>query len=285
MDIIKIMLDTGEEKEVNGIFYLYNSKYYLMYTEKEIDENGYVILYLVEVGKEIKNTPEGPIDTGYMIGMEVSDTEEWKNVQASITKIVEDKKDSKQSPEIQYLPITMLNTLKIKSRKKFRLMKDIVENYFHLEISNTTNDAFKITSDSQTNTSLATINLDQTLIPTQEGLQQTMPVPSTTDATMDTMAPIESVQSIPVTETVSLENNSIGLQQPVLNSIDISIPQQTTNEVIDENTPLIAEPQQNEIIIDYRSRFFEEQEKNKNLELRISELERKLEEIKALLNM
>ena len=58
MEKVKIILENGVEAEVYGIFYLFNSKYYLMYTQKEVDQNGYVIIHLVQVGKEIKNTPE-----------------------------------------------------------------------------------------------------------------------------------------------------------------------------------------------------------------------------------
>ena len=38
------------------------------------------------------------------------------------------------------------------------------------------------------------------------------------------------------------------------------------------------------IIIDYRSKYFEEQEKNKELQVQIDELNHKLEEIKKVIN-
>ena len=38
MDKVKIFLEDGVETEVNCIFYLYNSKYYFLYTLNEIDE-------------------------------------------------------------------------------------------------------------------------------------------------------------------------------------------------------------------------------------------------------
>ena len=126
MEKLNIILSDGVEKEVDCIFYLYNSKYYFIYTLKEIDENGYVILYLSQIGKEIKNTPNGPLETGYMVGVEINDDDEWKNVQKSISKIVEDSKNGTISPEIQYLPLNMITKLKIVSKKIFRVMKDIV---------------------------------------------------------------------------------------------------------------------------------------------------------------
>ena len=91
MENIKILID-GMEKEVFGIFYIFNSKYYFIYTEKEIDENGYVVLYMTQIGKETQSTPTGVVETGYMVGAEITDLEEQKNVQNSISLIVSDKK-------------------------------------------------------------------------------------------------------------------------------------------------------------------------------------------------
>ena len=70
MENIKVTIN-GIQKEVYGLFYIYNSKYYFIYTEKELDENGYVILYMTQVGKETASTPNGSVDTGYMIGVEI----------------------------------------------------------------------------------------------------------------------------------------------------------------------------------------------------------------------
>ena len=135
MENVRIFLDNGVETNVNGIFYVFNSKYYFIYTTGELEENEYVKLYVVQVCKEVQNTPTGPVDTGYMLGMEIKDQEEWSKVQQSITKIVEDKKNSTQSPEIQYLPMNMLVNLKIVSKNKFKLVKHIVENDFNVVLS------------------------------------------------------------------------------------------------------------------------------------------------------
>ena len=71
MENLKITLENGTQIDVLGVFYVINSKYYFIYTEKEIDENNYVKLYVVQECKEIQNTPTGPIDTGNMLGMEI----------------------------------------------------------------------------------------------------------------------------------------------------------------------------------------------------------------------
>ncbi len=133
MEKLNIVLENGTEEEVNCLFYLYNSKYYFIYTTKELDENGYVVLYLAQIGKEVKNTERGPIETGFMIGAEITDPEEWKSVQTSISKIVETAKTKVADPDIQILPLSMLQKLKILGKKKFRLLKDIVKNDLDVE--------------------------------------------------------------------------------------------------------------------------------------------------------
>ncbi|MBE5820750.1 MAG: hypothetical protein E7310_08115 [Clostridiales bacterium] len=202
MENVKIISDSGIEVNVNGIFYIYNSKYFLIYTTGEIDENEYVKLYVAQICKEVQNTQNGPIDTGYMIGLEIANPEEWKKVQESITKIVESKKSGLQSSDIQYLPMDMLVNLKIVSKNKFKLMKHIIENDFKLIL--TTN------------------------IVGNSG------------------------------ENVKSENNN-----------------NLTNQSNTENL--------GEVIIDYRARFFEEQEKNQILEEQIKNLNEKLENIKNII--
>ena len=136
MEKLNIILENGIDTDVNCMFYLYNSKYYFIYTTKEIDENGYVILYLTQIGKEVKNTPQGSMETGYMIGVEITDPEEWKLVQTSISKIVESAKSKIADPEIQILPLSMLTKLKILGKKKFRLLKEIVKSDLNVEFDN-----------------------------------------------------------------------------------------------------------------------------------------------------
>ena len=201
MENVKIISDNGVEINVNGIFYIFNSKYYFIYTMGEIDEAGYVKLYLVQVCKEVQNTPTGPVDTGYMLGMEITDPTEWKNVQGSITKIVNDKKNETQSSEIHYLPINMLVNLKIVSKNKFKLMRHIIE------------ENFKVVLPSQTN--------------------------------------IES------------------------NSIDV-VPNEGSQEQYKSGD-------NSDVIIDYRTKFFEEHDKNQQLEEQIKELEEKLNNIKTII--
>lgn len=225
MENTKIFLDNGTETNVNGIFYVYNSKYYFIYTMSELDENDYVRLYVVQVCKEIQNTPTGPIDTGYMLGMEINNSEEWARVQESITKIVEDKKNNTTNADIQYLPISMLTNLKIISKNKFKLMKGIVQDNFKVEIQSS-----------------------QEINVTSESLTPIQPLePISNAVTNDSSIPLDNLTTIPATNNTS------------------------------------STPNDGDVIIDYRSRFFEEQEKNQELEEQLKSLNQKLEQIKNII--
>ena len=225
MENTKIFLDNGTETNVNGIFYVFNSKYYFIYTMSELDENDYVRLYVVQVCKEIQNTPTGPIDTGYMLGMEINNPEEWSRVQESITKIVEDKKNNTTNVDIQYLPINMLTNLKIISKNKFKLMKGIVQDNFKVEIQSS----------------------------------------EEPNATIDDLTPIQPSEPI---------------SNAVVNDSTITL-ENLTNIHTTGNT--LSTTNDGDVIIDYRSRFFEEQEKNQELEEQLKILNQKLEQIKNII--
>ena len=219
MEEVKIIID-GIEKNVYGLLYVYESKYYFIYTEKELDPNNYVILYMSQVGKETKNTETGVIDTGYMIGIEVSDPEEQKKVQTSISYIVEDKKNNTINSKIQYLPISVLSNLKILGKKRFRLLKSIIEENFDLDLSNSENN-------------IAIINNE-----TQGEVEQ----------------------------QVQLQNQAV-----------------EDNDSLNKSSGLVSENDiGNNIIIDYRTKYFEEEEKNKELQNQIDLLTQKINEIKKI---
>ena len=217
MENAKIILENGLEVNVNGIFYIFNSKYYFMYTQSEIVDNDYVQLYVVQVCKEVQNTPNGQVDTGNMLGMEISDHDEWSKVQTSITKIVDDKKNGTTNSEIQYLAMTMLSNLKIVSKNKFKLMKHLVEENFKVQL--VTPSTTQITPNSN------------------------QPTQSTTEITPE---PIQ-----PISITTDSTNNGVSSEENV--------------------------------IIDYRTKFFEEQERIKELEAEIKTLQGKLDSIKGIL--
>lgn len=190
MENVQITID-GILKDVYGIFYIYNSKYYFIYTEKELDESGYVVLYMTQVGlaanSEVPNS---------MVALEITDPEEQKNAQQSISYIVEDKKNNTISGQIQYLPMNMLSNLTVVSKKRFRLLKEVVINDFKLDIPNSEKELLESESENDKN---------------------------------------------------------------------------HLNENINDN-----------VIIDYRTKYFEEQDKNKELQAQIDSLTKKIDEIKKI---
>ena len=216
MEDAKITLENGSQSEVKGIFYIYNSKYYFIYTQGENVDSDYVQLYMVQVCKEIQNTLQGPIDTGYMLGIQTADQDEWSKVQTCVTKIIDSKKNGIAAPEIQYLPINMLVNLKIISKNKFKLLSHTLKEAFNIDFTENINNL-----DNNPNQELAATN----------------------------------------------SSNIIGAAQSIPQS---SLPPTNVQQVED-------------IIIDYRAKYFEEQDKNKELEERIKMLEDKIDSIKSII--
>lgn len=246
MDDARIFLETGNEVDVKGIFYIYNSNYYFMYTTGEVLDSDYTQLYIVKVFKEIQNTQTGQVDTGYLMGVEMTDQNEWVNIQKSITKIVEDKKNNTVSSEIQYLPINMLTKLKIVSKNKFKLMTQLLNDSFNLNI---------YTADVQQNN--VTNEIQQPVNNETESL-----VPTTTNEDMIVSTPGEVISAS--------------------NPIDIS-QAQSADTLIEESNNGLANDLNDDVIVDYRAKFFEEQDKNKELEERIKQLEEKINNIRKVI--
>lgn len=264
MENIKVLID-GIQKEVYGLFYIYNSKYYFIYTEKELDENGYVILYMTQVGKETASTPNGPVDTGYMIGVEITDSSEQKVAQESISCIVEDKKNNTQNSKIQYLPMSMLVNFKILSKKRFRLLKSIIVDNFKLEF------------EEPVNTNNLIENLPEQgngVVPIQ--VTPIQPVLSTNSPSIE-VEPITEIKPVEPLLTHDQEiSHAVVPVEPEVNinttSIDSTSTEQTDISLADDN-----------VVVDYRTRFFEEEEKNKELQAQIDVLTQKLNDIKNII--
>ena len=246
MENIKILVD-GIEKNVYGLFYVYDSKYYFIYTEKEVDESGYVILYMTQVGKETKNTENGPVDTGYMVGVEINNPEDQQKVQTSISYIVEDKKNGTTNPQIQYLPMTMLTNLKIVSKKRFRLLKSIMIDNFKLQFENPT-------------------NIEPVIPPVQEE---------------PNVAPVIS-QPVATPSDNQIVNQSVipEIPQPIMQPMAQLQPLTTNDNQVNNDTKIDTNHDVNpevNVIIDYRTKYFEEEEKNKELQAQIEEIKKVIE--------
>ena len=272
MDKAKIFLEDGMENVVNCIFYLYNSKYYFLYTQNEVDENGYVKLYLTKVGKETTNTENGPVETGNMIGIEIPTNDEWKEVQGSISKIVNSKKTKIEDKDIQVLPINMLVNLKVVGKKTFRLLSNIIENDFGVSLSENL-----LQANDSNQQLLNDPNLNK---PIEESTDQVIePVIEQANNTIETPTVSEVEQPVPVivdesTELENISNTSNEELAPLENSYS------ELENTTEQSTEELENP---DIIIDYRTRFFEEQEKNKKLMEEIEKLNKKLESIDEII--
>ena len=220
MNDIKI-IENGVQKDVKGLFYIYEGKYYFIYTEREIDENNYVILYMTQVGKETKNTENGPVDTGYMVGLEISDPQEQQNIQTSISYIVDDKKNNTQNPKIQYMPMEMLTNLKIVSKKRFRLLKSILEDNFKVSFEDTNIQINEVAP-----------SVEQPVVPTIEPIQ-----PAVVQPVVPAIEPIQPAEVQPVVPTV----------EPIQPVVEQPVVQPATIEDHVESS---------QIIVDYRTKYF-----------------------------
>lgn len=279
MDKTEIFLEDGTKKLVSCIFYLYNSSYYFLYTENEKDENGYIKLYLVKVGKETVNSENGPVETGNMIGIEIQTDDEWKDVQASISKIVNSKKTKVDDSSIQYLPISMLVNLKIISKKTFRLLSDIIEKDFGVSLN-------EMSVEDQTKNNIDIVDLNKSDEESFESSSQVVEpiVPDNLSVTSDKIQDINKEDEVLQTDKLideldsSIDSNKENTKKDENNEIGKDSFEITTGEVEPEE-----DYENSNIIIDYRTRFFEEQEKNKKLQEEIDALNKKLLNIKEII--
>ena len=132
MDSVEVTIE-NTLKSIKGICYISNNNYYFLYTESKRDDNGYVILNIVKVLQEVVNTPTGQAPTGNLVGLTISDEQEWKNVQKDISNIIDDKQNKKREA-VRYLDINLLQKLIIKSSRIFRLKEEMYNKTFNQNV-------------------------------------------------------------------------------------------------------------------------------------------------------
>lgn len=138
MEELQIFSIDGKPIDVDCIYYFSNNNYYLIYTTREIDENGYVVLNITKIAREVINTDEGMRSTGNLVGLEITDDNEWKSVQIDINNIINDKKN--KTSTIHYLPASSLINLKINGFRVFRLRPDILKEAFGIVVNDSNDD-------------------------------------------------------------------------------------------------------------------------------------------------
>lgn len=129
------IIDTsGNNFIVNGIYYISNNSYYFIYTKGEVCNDNHIVFYIVKILQEITNGSNGPIPTGFLIGIKINDDNEYNLVKKDIANVVKDKENNTES--FRYLDLSMLNKLKIKDYRIFKLGMDTYNKIFNNNNSN-----------------------------------------------------------------------------------------------------------------------------------------------------
>ena len=197
--------------------------------------------------------------------------EEWKEVQESISKIVNSKKTKIEDKDIQYLPINMLTNLKIVSKKTFRLLAGIIENDFGININEELNN--NLVADSNLNKPIDDLS-EQVVEPIIPNNEEAIDVQTENDnVNIEMPVEIENQSALPPVETpIAIEESNNEISNEIVST------DEEVHEQVDQD-----EEDNSDIIIDYRTRFFEEQEKNKHLNDEIEKLKEKLNNIDKII--
>ena len=129
MNSVEIIDENGIKVNALGIYYISNNNYYFIYTKQELDDQNHVILYITKVLREVTNTPNGQVPTGYIIGVKVDDENEYTTVKNDIVNIIEEKQSGKD-PTVRYLDLSMLSNYKVKDYRVFKLDKNTYSSVF-----------------------------------------------------------------------------------------------------------------------------------------------------------
>jgi len=128
MNDITIVESNGIKTLAKCIYYTSNGGYYLIFTKNEQDSNGYVILYISKIAREIIGQNEQNVPISSLIGISITDENEWNTVKQDISKIIEDKKNGTKL--YNYIDSSILENIKIKDSKKFKLSAEILNHVF-----------------------------------------------------------------------------------------------------------------------------------------------------------
>ena len=129
MNSVEIIDENGIKVNALGIYYISNNNYYFIYTKQELDDQNHVILYITKVLREVTNTANGQVPTGYIIGVKIEDENEYAMVKNDIVNIIDEKQNGK-NPVVRYLDLSMLSNYKVKDYRVFKLDKDTYNSVF-----------------------------------------------------------------------------------------------------------------------------------------------------------
>lgn len=97
-------------------YFVYNYNTYFIYTLKEIDEKGYIKLYMVKIMDEL----------GEKVSQTVRKVDEWDKMKLIIKRLIDEIR-VQNIQNFKILDINELNGLTINENREFKLSQDLVE--------------------------------------------------------------------------------------------------------------------------------------------------------------
>lgn len=256
MDNIMIKNAQGEQLNINVVRYFrLNGVEYLIFSLNEIDEGGYVKLYISKVNGDLANT--------------IADDVEWNLIKDTVKTIIKANKDNTNLP-ITDLDTRKINNIQILDQKVFKLG----EAFIQLLSANKNVEAY--------------VEQDIPVSTPELPVIDTIPTTEEVDFNSIQQNPfIEPVASMGVEENVQANELQYNIPeeprvQPVINEFINPVNVETTEETISENATDLNLGNDADYGLDYKILYENELNKNKLL---VDEVEKYKEIINNLKNI
>lgn len=260
-------------------YFKYKNDCYLIYTMNEVDEKGYLKLYLVKVMEEL----------GFPVVYNIRDDKEWASMQGIVKKVLKEIKSNKKKLLVD-LDYSGIQGIKVANPRSFKLdqkLAKILRN--HYDFSNI-ND--QIVSENSTNDG----NLNE--IPVEsESVPQTTEIPSennleSIDETLLKQGAFDPILADGVIESDNNEPDNSTSTEPatienhdlVTNSVEIN---ENTNldetEQIEESASNPVDESEHEVELsnsDYKELYLAEKKEREAVELVLDDLLEQLQQYK-----
>ena len=260
-------------------YFKYKNDCYLIYTMNEVDEKGYLKLYLVKVMEEL----------GFPVVYNIRDDKEWASMQGIVKKVLKEIKSNKKKLLVD-LDYSGIQGIKVANPRSFKLdqkLAKILSN--HYDFSNI-ND--QIVSENSTNDG----NLNE--IPVEsESVPQTTEIPSennleSIDETLLKQGAFDPILADGVIESDNNEPDNSTPTEPetienhdlVTNSVEIN---ENTNldetEQIEESASNPVDESEHEVELsnsDYKELYLAEKKEREAVELVLDDLLEQLQQYK-----
>ena len=260
-------------------YFKYKNDCYLIYTMNEVDEKGYLKLYLVKVMEEL----------GFPVVYNIRDDKEWASMQGIVKKVLKEIKSNKKKLLVD-LDYSGIQGIKVANPRSFKLdqkLAKILSN--HYDFSNI-ND--QIVSENSTNDG----NLNELPVES-ESVPQTTEIPSennleSIDETLLKQGAFDPILADGVIESDNNEPDNSTSTEPatienhdlVTNSVEIN---ENTNldetEQIEESASNPVDESEHEVELsnsDYKELYLAEKKEREAVELVLDDLLEQLQQYK-----